>query len=170
MTETVDKAAFRAAMARVCAAVNVITTDGAAGRGGFTATAMCSVSDDPPTLLVCMNGRSAQTTLFLSNGLFCVNVLTAAHQPLAQAFAGGTASMPERYAGGDWLTMPAGTPAITDAIVSLECRIEAVHRIGTHNVMIGQVLTVRHRPDGAPLVYLDRRYHPVPPQSGESAA
>lgn len=55
----VSQAAFRDAMARVCAPVNVITTNGPAGRGGFTATAMCSVTDEPPTLLVCMNSRSA---------------------------------------------------------------------------------------------------------------
>lgn len=170
MSTPVDKAEFRAAMARVCAAVHVITTDGAAGRGGFTATAMCSVSDEPPTLLVCMNGRSTQESLFLDNGLFCVNVLTAEHQPLAQAFAGGLPTMSERYAAGEWLAMPAGTPAIMDAIVNLECRIEAVHRIGTHNVMIGRVLALRHRPDGAALVYLDRLYHPVPPQPANSAA
>ena len=87
MTE-VSKGEFRDAMARVCAPVNIITTDGPHGRGGFTATAMCSVSDDPPSLLVCMNGKSAQRDLFLSNGRFCVNVLTHEHQHLAGKFAG----------------------------------------------------------------------------------
>ena len=67
MQPQVSRLEFRDAMARVCAPVNIITTDGPAGRGGFTATAMCSVSDDPPTLLVCMNERSAQTGMFLDN-------------------------------------------------------------------------------------------------------
>ena len=65
MDLNVSKTEFRNAMARVCAPVNVITTNGPAGRGGFTATAMCSVTDEPPTLLVCMNSRSAQTGLFI---------------------------------------------------------------------------------------------------------
>ncbi|TGR60514.1 flavin reductase, partial [bacterium M00.F.Ca.ET.194.01.1.1] len=73
MTSQVARLEFREAMARVCAPVNIVTTDGPAGRGGFTATAMCSVSDDPPTLLVCMNERSAQTSMFLANQRFCVN-------------------------------------------------------------------------------------------------
>ncbi len=78
MQAQVSRLEFRDAMARVCAPVNIVTTDGPSGRGGFTATAMCSVSDDPPSLLVCMNERSAQTGLFLTNRRFCVNVLTQA--------------------------------------------------------------------------------------------
>ena len=49
--ELADKASFRDAMAHVGAAVNIITTDGPAGRAGFTASAVCSVTDTPPTLL-----------------------------------------------------------------------------------------------------------------------
>lgn len=49
---------FRDAMSRLGAAVNVVTTDGSAGLGGFTASAVCSVTDSPPTLLVCMNRDS----------------------------------------------------------------------------------------------------------------
>jgi flavin reductase len=84
-----ERTEFRNAMARVCAPVSIITTDGPAGRGGFTATAMCSVTDDPPTLLVCMNARSSQVEVFTKNGRFCVNVLSAEHQDLAAGFAGG---------------------------------------------------------------------------------
>ena len=91
MTTQVARLEFREAMARVCAPVNIVTTDGPAGRGGFTATAMCSVSDDPPTLLVCMNERSAQTGMFLANQRFCVNVLTQSHMHLAAKFAGAMA-------------------------------------------------------------------------------
>jgi len=52
---TVSREQFRDAMARLGAAVNIVTTDGTAGRAGFTASAVCSVTDDPPTLLVCLN-------------------------------------------------------------------------------------------------------------------
>ena len=54
-TVAVEKQAYREAMARLGAAVNVITTDGPGGRAGFTASAVCSVTDSPPTLLVCAN-------------------------------------------------------------------------------------------------------------------
>jgi flavin reductase len=121
---------FRNAMARVCAPMNIVTTDGPAGRGGFTAAAMCSVSDDPPTLLVCMDARSTQSEMFLRNASFCANVLTDEHVRRAGKFAGSLQNMSERYAAAEWLAMPSGTLALVDAIVSFECRIEAVHPIG----------------------------------------
>jgi flavin reductase len=162
MEQIVTKTEFRNAMARVCAPVNIITTDGPAGRGGFTATAMCSVSDEPPTLLVCMNGKSTQTGLFIANRKFCVNVLTHEHMHLAGKFAGSLQDMAERYAAANWLTMESGSPALSDAIVNFECQIETVHMVGSHNVMIGRVIGVRQRPDGEALLYMDRNYVRVP--------
>jgi len=149
---------FRNAMARVCAPVNIVTTDGPAGRGGFTATAMCSVSDDPPTLLVCLNQRSTQTDMFLANRRFCVNVLTQQHMHLAGKFAGAIRDMDERYKHAIWQTMASGMPALVDAIVSFDCETDAIHPVGTHNVMFGRVVDLRHGSGEAALLYVDRDY------------
>ncbi|MCB8836293.1 flavin reductase [Aurantimonas sp. VKM B-3413] len=167
MTDTVSKIEFRDAMARICTPVNIITTDGKAGRGGFTATAVCSVTDEPPTVLVCMNAGSAQVETFKANGRFCVNVLTNDHTGLASGFAGGIREMEERYAAAHWVTMDSGALALDDAIVSLDCETADIHRVGTHNVMIGRVTALRL---GAakgpnPLLYMDRTYM-VPAQAG----
>src|SRR6195256_2664426 len=72
---TVDPHLFREAMSRLGAAVHVVTTAGPAGKTGFTATAVCSVSDAPPTLLVCINRRSQTNPIVSENGVFCVNTL-----------------------------------------------------------------------------------------------
>jgi flavin reductase len=166
MEQIVSRTEFRDAMARVCAPVNVITTNGPAGRGGFTATAMCSVTDEPPTLLVCMNGRSSQCGLFLENRRFCVNVLSHDHKVLAAQFAGGSADMEARYAAGDWAAMPSGAQALTDAIVSFDCQLLEARLVGTHHIFIGRVVGLRSRPDGNALVYFDRNYVHVPAQIG----
>lgn len=166
MEEVVSKAEFRNAMARVCAPVNVITTNGPAGRGGFTATAMCSVTDEPPTLLVCMNGRSAQCRLFLENRRFCVNVLTHDHKALAGSFAGQQADMDARYAAAEWIDMPSGSLALADAIVSFDCRLAEARMVGTHHIFLGRVTDIRARPDGNALLYFDRNYVNVPTQLG----
>lgn len=158
MQPQVSQGDFRNAMARVCAPVNIITTDGPAGRGGFTATAMCSVSDDPPTLLVCMNERSTQTGLFLANKRFCVNVLTQQHMHLATKFAGAIRDMTERYGAARWTAMSSGMPALVDAIVSFDCEIETVQKVATHNVMFGRVIDIRHGSGEAALLYVDRDY------------
>lgn len=158
MVPQVSQLDFRNAMARVCAPVNIVATDGPAGRGGFTATAMCSVSDDPPTLLVCMNQRSSQTGMFLANRRFCVNVLTGAHAHLAGKFAGGTKDMEARYQAARWQTMPSGMPALLDAIVNFDCEIDTVQRVATHNVMFGRVVDIRHGSGETALLYVDRDY------------
>ncbi len=164
--DNLSRTEFRNAMARVCAPVNVITTDGAAGRGGFTATAVCSVTDEPPTLLVCMNTKSQQTDMFKANGRFCVNVLPTEHKELASLFAGGSKDMEERYALAEWEILKSGLPALRNAIVSFGCNIVDIHRVGTHNVLIGAVSDIRQRADGSALLYFDRHYVHVPSQAG----
>lgn len=166
MTNSVSKTEFRNAMARVCAPVNVITTNGPAGRGGFTATAMCSVTDEPPTLLVCMNASSSQTGLFVENRRFCVNVLTQEHRDLAGLFAGKQTDMEARYAAADWTNLPSGNQALADAIVSFDCRLIEARLVGTHNIFIGEVVDIRCRRDGHALLYFDRNYVHVPTQTG----
>src|SRR5262249_62031552 len=72
---TVEPAVFREAMSRLGAAVHVVTTAGPGGKAGATATAVCSVSDAPPTLLMCLNRRSQTNPVVVENGGFCVNTL-----------------------------------------------------------------------------------------------
>ena len=87
---TPDQQTFRDAMACVGAAVNIITTDGPAGMAGFTASAVCSVTDTPPTLLVCLNRGASVWPIFSENRTLCVNTLSAGQEPLSNLFGGKT--------------------------------------------------------------------------------
>src|SRR5262245_47232348 len=87
---SVEPQAFREAMSRLGAAVHVVTTDGPAGRTGFTATAVVSVSDQPATLLVCLNRGATSMPIMRGNGVFCVNTLRAGDEVIADTFAGRT--------------------------------------------------------------------------------
>lgn len=82
----VDQQTFRDAMSCMGAAVNIITTDGPAGRAGFTASAVCSVTDTPPTLLVCLNRGASVWPVFNENRTLCVNTLSAGQEPLSNLF------------------------------------------------------------------------------------
>ena len=84
MIEATD---FRNAMSLLTSAVNVVTTSGASGRHGFTASAVCSVTDTPPTLLVCMNKTSRSHAHFIENEILTVNVLGAHHQHISNVFS-----------------------------------------------------------------------------------
>ena len=98
----IDVQNFRNGMAMLASAVNVITTDGPAGLAGFTATAVTSVTDQPPTLLVCMNRSSFAHPIFASNAVLCVNVLTAGQQDVSALFADRNVTMQDRFARTPW--------------------------------------------------------------------
>jgi flavin reductase len=159
---TVDAPAFRDAMSRLGAAVHVVTTGGPAGRAGTTATAVCSVSDSPPTLLVCLNRRSASNPVLQGNGVFCINTLGAGEAAIADMFAGRTGVQgADRFTTGEWITLTTGSPVLASAVVAFDCRIIEVRSVGSHNVFFGAVEATRLGPVGAALVYHERAYKQV---------
>ena len=154
--------AFRNAMAHMSAAVNIITTDGAAGRCGITATAVCSVTDTPPTLLVCINRNSALNARFKANGRLCVNVLAASQEETARHFAGMTGvAMDERFALDPWQPGIDGLPVLEGALANLQGRIVEVQEIGTHSVLLVELDDIRVREEGDSLVYFSRAFRVV---------
>src|SRR4029078_11215181 len=120
--KSVEAKSFREAMSRLGAAVHVITTDGPNGRTGFTATAVVSVSDAPPTLLVCLNRGANSTPILRGNGVFCVNTLRAGDELIADTFAGRTKVAREaRFDTGQWAPLSTGSPALLSALLARHC-------------------------------------------------
>ena len=157
LTARVEAAAYRGAMARLAGAVHVITTDGPGGRTGFTASAVCSVSDAPPTLLVCMNRGFSGYEAFGRNGVLCVNTLAAEHRDVAAAF-GGKTPMAERFTQARWRE-DVPVPALAGALAAFVCRIANRSTVGTHDVLFCEVLALAEPAEADALVYADRRYH-----------
>ncbi len=152
-------AGFREAMSRLGAAVHVITTFGNSGKCGFTASSVCSVTEEPPTVLVCLNRSSSVHQMFRENGIFCINTLAAGHEEISNMFAGFTGvAMEERFAAGEWLELATGSPAMADALVSIDCRISSIAEVGTHSVMFGEVQDIRFGAENEALMYLRRSY------------
>lgn len=149
---------YRDAMARLGAAVSVVTTDGVAGRAGFTASAVCSVTDDPPTLLVCLNHAASVYPAFDANGVLCVNVLGAGQQALSNLF-GGKTPMDQRFDAARWLQHRTGSPVLEGAVVSFDCRITGRSRVGTHDVLFCEAVAIAMGPTANGLVYFNRGYH-----------
>lgn len=158
MIEATD---FRNAMSLLTTAVNVITTEGAAGMHGFTASAVCSVTDTPPTLLVCMNQSSRSHAHFIQNKILSVNVLGAQHENLSNAFASSKFSSEERFKLGSWITLETGSPVLKDALASFDCEIEQIQQMGTHSIFICKVVAIQQSQQEESLVYFNRAYHQV---------
>jgi len=159
----VSKQQYREGMARFAAAVNIVTTDGPGGCTGFTASAACSVTDDPPTLLVCLNRASLMHTIFENNRVFCVNTLAGEQRSLSELFAHRVGiPMQERFATQSWEKLVTGSPVLRDALASFDCRISEVHEVGTHWVMFGEVQDMRVSEEKTALLYLNRSYRELP--------
>jgi flavin reductase (DIM6/NTAB) family NADH-FMN oxidoreductase RutF len=151
--------AYRDAMSEIASPVHIITTDGVAGVAGMTVTALASISDQPPTLLVCVNRHSPSTPRFLENGVFNVNALGADDLALADIFAGRTGEQFEqKFSHGLWRKGVTGAPLLQSALAQFECRLVEVKDVETHHVLIGVVVTVAHRTNGENLLYHRRAY------------
>lgn len=158
MIESTD---FRNAMSLLTTAVNVITTEGEDGMHGFTASAVCSVTDTPPTLLVCMNQSSRSHTHFVDNKILSVNVLGAQHEKISNAFASSKLSSEDRFKLGAWTTLETGSPILEDALVSFDCEIEQIQEVGTHSIFMCRVVAIKQSQQDESLVYFNRAYHQV---------
>ena len=163
----VDAPAYREAMARIASAVHLVTTDGPGGRAGFTATAVCSVSDSPPTLLVCLNRSASAFPAFQANDALCVNTLSGALRPVAEAF-GGALPRSERFGAARWETLSTGAPMLPGALAVFDCRIVERSSVGSHEVLLCEVAALSIRPGpaepDASLLYAGRRYRTLPLQ------
>ncbi len=152
---------FLHGMSHAACTVNVVTTDGVAGRHGVTVSAMVSVSADTPqpTLLVCIHHLSPVIDALLKNGVFCVNVLRDDQAHISDNFAGRSGAQgAAKFDCATWTTQLTGAPRVVDSLVAFDCRVTASERVGSHFVVFGSVQDIFVAGTGAPLIYANRAY------------
>jgi cob(II)yrinic acid a,c-diamide reductase len=155
----VEPSDYREAMSRFAGAVHVIATDGAHGRRGVTVIAACSVSDEPPTILACLNRIKRENDCFAANGVFTLNTLSAGQKPVADAFSGLTGlTQSERFGLADWETLSTGAPVLVGALASFDCEIVEAKDMATHRILFGRVTGLRIGDSLEPLIYHNRHY------------
>ena len=135
---------FRGAMAALAAPVTVVTCyDETGAPRGLTASAVSSLSLDPPLFLICID-RNSRTHAALSRApSFCVNLMGPENEALALQFAGPSE---DRFSGVRLVTgddsSPAPAPALADSALRLNCvRHDAVEG-GDHTILLGRVTSV----------------------------
>ena len=155
--EDAVEAGFRDAMRRLAATVNIITVKAGSDRHGTTATAVTSLSMEPPSLLVCINRTSRAHPLLALAGHFCVNVLHTDNADVSSAFS---QSIPgdEKFKVGNWKNGKHGVPYLANAQSSLLCEKDKEVDYGSHTIFIGRVVEVKNRKDISPLLYSDGKY------------
>lgn len=163
MSAIVDSASFRAAMARFPGAVTIVTTGRGEGRRGITATAVCSVTTEPPSLLVCLNRKTGTCAAVADTGCFNVNLMPHDNASLALTFAGATGvTGAEKFETGDWQVDARGLPILSSAITAFSCEVSEWMVAGSHLIFVGKVVAMA-RAEGAPLIYEQSRFHRLEP-------
>ncbi|MGH7708091.1 MAG: flavin reductase family protein [Vulcanimicrobiaceae bacterium] len=153
-----DGDAFRGAMGHIAAGVNVITTNGVGGSVGLTVSSMCSLSLDPPSLLICVYGESPACAAIRRNRCFVVNVLSEAQTEIALCFAGQVRELRhDRFAIAKWYPLPTGAWGLPDTTATFDCLVVEEHPFGTHVIFIGAVQACGAH-DSAPLLHIRRAF------------
>lgn len=154
------QAPFREAMSACAAGVHIITTNGQAGRYGITMTAVTSITDQPPTVMLCINNQARIVPLLEANGRLCINVLAANQQDAAEHFAGITRLTPEeRFLHHIWAEGPTGQPQVTGALAHMHGDIVQHTTVGTHRVLFVEIGHISvHDTDSPALTYFRRRF------------
>jgi flavin reductase (DIM6/NTAB) family NADH-FMN oxidoreductase RutF len=142
---------FRAALGRFASGVTIVTTkDKAEGLHGITVSAFCSVSLNPPLILICIDNRSSSLEHLAEGCCFAVNILSEEQQHLSQKFA---SKDPDRFGGVDFKEGDLSrSPLLDQAIAHLECRAVHNYPAGDHTIVVGEVECVQVSGDN-PLLY-----------------
>ncbi len=154
MSDSAQIDVFRAALRHVASTVYAITTALDGQRYGMIASAVSSLSFDPPSLLICVNRSASMHGALMEASHFCVNVLGRQHRNVTDQFV---RSGVDRFAVGNW-DVAHGVPVLADSQSSLVCRTAQRHEFGTHTILIGELVEAQHRKDELPLAYHDGRY------------
>jgi len=150
---------FRLAMRQLAATVNVITTQDGMNRCGLTATAVCSLSITPPSMVICVNRSGVAHQAISAAGCFCVNILADTQAEIAMRFAGQSGEVGEdRFALYHWTHLATGAPALDGAVANLDCIIASVSQTTSHSIFIGHVKSIRCSANMSPLLHYNRRF------------
>ncbi len=153
-SSAVDANAFRGVMRQLAGCVTVISTEDSGELYGFTATAVCSVCAEPPTILIAVN-KTARTHPHIDRkGAYAVNILADGQKHIAEHFAGKS---DKQFEDVDYSLGSHGIPLIKNAAAHLECEIQQRIPIGTHTVFVGRVIGTGVE-ICTPLIYHDAKY------------
>lgn len=157
MSVNLDANAFRAVMRQLASSVAVITARDGSLMNGLTATAVCSVSADPPTILACVNQSASAAELILKSRRFAINILAEGQEDIARLFSTSKLAPSERFSSASWSELMTGAPILDGAVVNIDCELADCIGRDTHYIFIGRIQAARssHAPV---LVYRDGEY------------
>ena len=149
---------LRQAMRLWTTGVTIVSAEHNNRRHGMTVSSFTSLSLDPPLVLVSLEQVTKTHRLVQQAGYFGVTILDESQKQISDRFAGRITEYSDRFIGLETFTLVSGAPLLAGGLAWLDCRVVVTYQAGNHNVFIGEVLAVKSKADGQPLLYFDRDY------------
>lgn len=153
---------FRACFQRHMTTVTIVTSQFDGMRAGLAATAVCSLSDSPPSLLISINHNARAYELIRASSMFSVNMLSDSQLDVAKVFSRSAKSAEEaeqKFINGGIWDEQNNLPWLRGALANVSCRVLQELPVASHSVFIGEVRDIRLLSDGNPLLYGFREFH-----------
>lgn len=163
----IEAVQFRRALGRFGAGISVVTLPARPFAHGITVNALCSVSLDPPLLLICVDRSARAHDLIPSAGVWAVNLLSATQRPLSDHFARTWTGEADPFEGIPHEIGALGAPLLEGCLARAECRLVRTLDGGDHSIYVGEVVDGNVTADGAPLIYFASRYRTLRARSYE---
>ena len=154
---------FRHSLSQWASGVTVITTRRPGGIHGMTASAFCSVSLDPPLVLVCVDRRNRTHRYLDENQAFCVHILAEGQEELSQRCAGRRGDEGKELHDVPYRTGATGAPILEGCLAYLDCRVIYAHDGGDHTIFLGEIVAAGYREDAEPLLFFAGSYRRLAP-------
>ncbi len=149
---------FRNALSRFASGVTVVTTCSSDGKlNGLTVSAFCSVSLEPPLVLICIEKAAAGNRVIAESSVFAVNILSNHQAELSEHFA---SPIVDRMKTVDFTIGMLGLPLLSESVCSLECSVKHLYDGGDHTIFVGQVEHAEFR-ENDPLIYFRSGYREI---------
>jgi flavin reductase (DIM6/NTAB) family NADH-FMN oxidoreductase RutF len=153
----VDPDLFRGTLSNWASGVTVVTSRRGEDVRGMTASAVCSVSLDPPLVLVCVDKTAIMHDFVADSHVFALNILARDQEEVSRACASRKVEESRRLEGIPYHAESTGSPILDGAIGYLDCRVEHAYEGGDHTIFVGRVEAAGAR-DGEPLLYFRSGY------------
>jgi flavin reductase (DIM6/NTAB) family NADH-FMN oxidoreductase RutF len=157
---TMNSEALRGAMRLWASGVTVVTSALGDKRAGVTASSFTSVTLEPPTVLICLQDHIETYRMIEESGVFGVSILKSDQSKWSKQFA-GFIELPEgtdRFNEVETVQHLTGAPILKEAVAWMDCKVSAIHKVGTTGIIVGEVVATGHLGGEVPLVYHNRQY------------
>lgn len=153
---SIDQAEFRRVMGHFASGVTVVTVCREGTCHGITVSSFCSLSLEPPLVLICIDRRYSSHEKIQQSEVFAINILAEDGEWLSRHFASREA---DKFAKVGYRTGESGAPLLNDALASIECRLVEQLPGGDHTIFVGEVLAMAAQDNKRPLLYFRSGYH-----------